>query len=118
MSEDVKVMVCPGGERLVLDEDDARVRAEALRLGVIEQLSAAIRNGTGHRGASTITKDGERFVAIIVWAGFEKPSKNGWASISATPANEKTAGWLMDACRVLINADSVAMFPASASWRN
>ena len=118
MSERVKVMLCPGGERIVTDEDDVRVQATALRLGVLDQLSAAVRNGTGQRGASVITKDGDQFVAVIVWAGFAKASNNGWASYAVTPANEKTAGWLMDACRVLIDADTSALMPADRSWRN
>lgn len=118
MSERVKVMVCPTGERIVSDEDDARVQVEALRLGVIEQLSAAIRNGNGQRGASVITRDGNRLVAIIRWAGFAKASNNGWASMSVTPANDKTAGWLMDAVNILIDADTTALVPAPASWRN
>lgn len=118
MTERVKVMVCPGGERIVTDENDLRVQATALRLGVLEQLSAAIRNGNGQRGASVIMKDGEQFVAVIVWAGFAKASNNGWASYAVTPANEKTAGWLMDACCILIDADTVGLMPGDASWRN
>ena len=118
MSTPVKVYSFPGGERIVSDEDDLRVQATALRLGVIEQLSAAIRNGNGQRGASVITKDGQQFVAVIVWAGFEKASNNGWASMAVAPANEKTAGWLMDACRILIDADTVGLMPGDTSWRN
>jgi len=118
MTEGVKVMVCPTGERIVSDEDDARVQAEALRLGVIEQIAAATRNGTGQRGASVITCDGNRMVAIIRWAGFPKASNNGWASMAISPANEKTAGWLMDACRILIDGDTVGLTPADRSWRN
>lgn len=114
----VNAMHLPGGERIVTDEDDVRVQATALRLGVLEQLSAAIRSGNGQRGASIIAKDGEQFVAVIVWAGFAKASNNGWASYAVTPANEKTAGWLMDACRVLIDADTVGLTPADTSWRN
>ena len=118
MSERVKVLVCPGGERIVTDEDDLRVQATALRLGVLEQLSAAVRNGNDQRGASIITKDGAQFVAVIRWAGFAKASNNGWASFAVTPANEKTAGWLMDACRILIDGDTVGLTPADRSWRN
>lgn len=118
MDSDVKVMVCPGGERIVTDENDLRVQATALRLGVLEQLSAAIRSGNGQRGASVVVKDGEQFVAVIVWAGFAKASNNGWASYAVTPANEKTAGWLMDACHILIDADTVGLMPGDTSWRN
>ncbi len=118
MSDGVKVMVCPTGERIVSDEDDARVQAEALRLGVIEQIAAAVRNGDGQRGASVITRDGNRLVAIIRWAGFPKASNNGWASMSVTPANDKTAGWLMNAVHLLIDGDSMALLPADGSWRN
>jgi len=118
LNSDVKLTVCPGGERIVTDEDNVRVQATALRLGVLDQLSAAIRNGHGQRGASVILKDGPQFVAVIVWAGFEKASNNGWASMAVTPANDKTAGWLMDACRILIDADTVGLMPEDASWRN
>ena len=118
MTEGVKVMVCPTGERIVSDEDDARVQAEALRLGVIEQIAAAIRGGIGQRGASVSTKDGDRFVAIIRWAGFPKASNNGWASMAISPANEKTAAWIRRAVHLLIDADSSALVPANSSWRN
>src|SRR2546430_508516 len=118
MSAGVKIYALPGGERIISDEDDARVQAEALRLGVIEQVSTAIRNGTGQRGASVITRDGDRLVAIIRWAGFAKASNNGWASMSVTPACDKTAGWLMDAVNILIDADNVAMVPGGPSCRN
>jgi hypothetical protein len=118
MSEDVKVMVCPTGERIVTDEDDARVQAEALRLGVIEQIAGAVRNGAGQRGASVVTRDGNRMVAIIRWAGFEKASNNGWASMAISPANEKTAAWLVRAVNLLIGADAMALLPADTSCRN
>ena len=118
MTESVKVMVCPTGERIVTDEDDARVQAEALRLGVIEQIAAAVRNGSGERGASVITRDGNRIVAIIRWAGFPKASNNGWASMAIWPATEKTAGWLVRAVNLLIGADAMTMLPADTSWRN
>ena len=118
MCEDVKVMLCPTGERIVLDEDDTRVQAEALRLGVIEQIAAAVRNGSDQRGASVITRDAERMVAIIRWAGFPKASNNGWASMAISPANEKTASWLVRAVNLLIGADAMTMLPADRSWRN
>lgn len=118
MNNGVKVMVCPTGERIVSDEDDARVQAEALRLGVIEQIATAIRGGTGQRGASVITKDGDRFVAVIRWAGFAKASNNGWASMAIAPANEKTAGWIMHAVKLLIDGGTTTLLPADRSWRN
>ena len=118
MTEGVKVMVCPTGERIFTDEDDARVQAEALRLGVIEQIAGAIRNGIGQRGASVITKDGNRFIAIIRWAGFAKASNNGWASMAISPANEKTANWLMHAVKLLIDGGTTTLLPADRSWRN
>ena len=61
------------------------MQAEALRLGVIEQIAAAARNGNGQRGASVVTRDGNRMVAIIRWAGFAKASGNGWASMAISP---------------------------------
>lgn len=118
MSNDVKVMVCPTGERIVSDDDDARVQVEALRLGVIEQIATAVRNGSGERGASVITKDGDRFVAIIRWAGFAKASNNGWASMAISPANEKTAAWIMRAVQLAIDGGTTTLLPADRSWRN
>lgn len=118
MTEGVKVMLCPTGERIVTDDDDARVQAEALRLGVIEQIAMAVRNGSGERGASVITRDGKRFVAIVRWAGFAKASKNGWASMAIAPANEKTAAWIMRAVQLLIDGDTTTLLPADGSWRN
>lgn len=118
MSDGVKVMMCPTGERITTDEDDARVQAEALRLGLIEQIAAATRNGNGQRGASVIARDGDHMVAIIRWVGFAKASSNGWASMAISPANEKTAGWLARAVNPLIDADGMMMLPADGSWRN
>lgn len=93
MNSDVKLTVFPGGERIVTDEDDVRVQATALRLGVLEQLSAAIRNGNGQRGASVILKDGPQFVAVIVWAGFEKrPTTAGRAWRSRLRTTKPQAG--------------------------
>ena len=118
MSERAKTYTLPGGERIVSDEDDVRVQADALRLGVLEQIAAAIRNGDGERGASVLTRDGNRIVAIIRWAGFAKASNNGWASMAVTPASEKTAGWLMNAVNLLIDGDTIGQVPADTSWRN
>lgn len=118
MTDDVKVAVCPTGERIVIDEDDGRVQAEALRLGVIERIESATRNGSGQRGASVITRDGQRIVAIVRWAGFADASRNGWASVAISPANEKTAGWLVRAVKLLVGADTMALLPADGSWRN
>ena len=38
--------------------------------------------------------------------------------MSVTPANEKTAGWLMNAANLLIDGDTIGLVPADASWRN
>ena len=116
MSEGVNVMVLPGGERIVLDEDDARVQATALRLGVIEKVSAEINKCTGQRGVSVLMRDGDRLVAVVAWTGFDDPTKNGWASVSITPANEKTAGWLVNAARRIIGAYDVRMVKGGAPW--
>ena len=54
----------------------------------------------------------------IRWAGFAKASNNGWASMAISPANEKTAGWLMHAVKLLIDGGTTTLLPADRSWRN
>jgi len=116
MSKAVKVMVCPGGERFVIDEDNARAKAEALRLGVIEILSAELQKVTGSGAASVTMKDGDRLVMIVSWKGFASASENGWASVSVTPANEKTAAWLVMLAHRLAQATEIRMVEGGAPW--
>lgn len=118
MPSDVNVVIFPDGTRLVRNDDDAAAKAEALRLGLLPALSAQLRQRTGKRGAAGIARDGDRLVAIIVWAGFESASDNGWITLALTPACEKTAGWLMRITHNLIDATTVQFMEGGAPWRN
>ena len=117
MSKAVKVMVSPTGERFVTNEDDARAKAEALRLGLLPSITAALRKHEGRqRCASGLVRDGDRLVAIIAWQGFASEKDNGWISVTATPACEKTADKLVELARQLTNATSIRFVEGGAPW--
>lgn len=118
MSKAVKVYELPGGERIVTNADDASAKAEALRLGMLSALEASLRKHEGQRCASAIARDGNRIVAIIAWAGFTAASENGWVSMSATPACERTAGWLVQAAHRLIERPAIRFVEGGAPWQN
>jgi len=118
MKASVKVYTFPDGERLVTNADDASAKAEALRLGMLSALEAALRKHDGQRCASAIARDGNRIVAIIAWAGFAAASENGWVSITATPACEKTADWLVRAAHRLIERPAIRFVEGGAPWKN
>lgn len=118
MSRAVKIYEMPGGERLVTNADDASAKAEALRLGMLSALEAALRKHEGQRCASAIARDGDRIVAIIAWAGFAEASENGWVSITATPACEKTADWLVRAAHRLIERPTIRHVEGGVPWKN
>ena len=118
MNTDVKVYDLPGGERIVTDADDTSAKAAALRLGMLSALEASLRKHEGQRCASAIARDGNRMVAIIAWAGFPSASENGWVSLTATPACETTADWLVRAAHRLIERPSIRFVEGGAPWRN
>jgi hypothetical protein len=118
MSNDVNFVIFPGGERLVRNDDEAAAKAEALRLGLLPELIVQLRSRTGQRGAAGIARDGDRIVAVVVWAGFKSASDNGWITLTATPACEKTADWLVRIAHTLIDATSVQFMERGSPWRN
>ena len=114
----VNLLIFPDGTRLVRNDDEAAAKAEALRLGLLPDLSAQLRQRKGQRGAAGIARDGDRLVAIVVWAGFEAASDNGWITLTITPACEKTAGWLVRITHNLIDASSVQFIEGGGPCRN
>lgn len=118
MSAAVNMVLLPGGHRVVGSDDDAAVKAEALRLGLLPALSAALKKRTGQRGAAALARDGDRLVAIIAWAGFPSDADNGWASLSVTPACEETSTWLVAVAHRMIDATGVRFMEGGAPWRN
>jgi hypothetical protein len=119
MSEGDNVTLLPGGGRLVRSEDEAKVKAEALRLGILPEVSAVLKQ---HRGrphvAAGIRQEGNRIVAIIAWAGFDAAADNGWMSLTATPACDKTASLLLKIAAELTNARRIQMVEGGSSWRS
>jgi len=118
MSYDVNFLILPSGERLVRSDDEGSAKAQTLRLGLLPALCAQLRSRTGQRGAAGIAWDGDRIVAIVVWAGFASASDNGWITLTATPACEKTADWLVRIAHTLIDATSVQFIEGGSPWRN
>ena len=116
MKASVKTYTFPGGERVVTNADDTSAKAEALRLGMLSALEAALRKREGQRCASAITRDGNRIVAVIAWAGFPAASENGWVSLTATPACEKTADWLVRAAHRRIESPAIRFVEGGAPW--
>lgn len=117
MNAPVNVLILPSGAHVVRGDDDATAKAEALRLGLLPAVCAALRKHAGSRGAAGIARDGDRLVAVIAWDGFESAEDNGWASLSITPACEETANWLVGAVSRLIDATNIR-FEGGAPWRN
>ena len=115
MTPRVKVMELPTGERLVTNEDDAS-GAEALRLGLLPALNAALSKYPGQCCAAALARDGNRLVSVLVWKGFPTASRNGWVTVSATPACDRTAGWLLKLARIMTGSSKVHFIEGGAPW--
>ncbi|MEA3212343.1 MAG: hypothetical protein QOE70_5400 [Chthoniobacter sp.] len=109
MIEGVNVMLPPAGYRVVRNGDDASVKAEAQRLGVLTALNTQLNARAGQRAAAALARDGDRLVAILAWAGFESNVDNGWASLAVTPACDATADWLVAVAHQIIDVADVQM---------
>lgn len=109
MTERVNVVLLPAGYRVVRNEDDASVKAEALRLGVLDALNAQLNARDGQRAAAALARDRDRLVAILAWAGFESDVDNGWTSLAVTPACDETVDWLVAVAHQIIEVADVRM---------
>lgn len=119
MTDGVNVVELPGGQRLTGNYEDASVKADALRLGVLPALNAELSKGTGARGAVVMARDGDaRLVAIIGRAGFGSDADNGWTSLSITPATEQTARLLLGFVELLVNVRELRALKGDEPWRN
>jgi hypothetical protein len=118
MKTGVNALRTPDGDPVVWNFDDAAAKADALRLGLLPALSKAVRKGSGSRVRVALGKDGDRLVAIIVWEGFARASENGWASLSVSPACDRTAMWLVQVAQKLANSKNVQPIPGDVSCRN
>jgi hypothetical protein len=117
MSDKINCLMLPGGTCIYQDTNDARAQSEALRLGLLPGMMAQLRKRSGQRGVAGLSRDGDRIVAIIAWAGFDAARDNGWATFSISPANEETAGFLSTMAHRMVDADSVRM-EGGPAWRN
>jgi hypothetical protein len=118
MTERVNTLLLPAGHRVLRNDDDASVKAEALRLGLLPTLSAELNKRRGQRGAAALARDGDRLVAILAWAGFASETDNGWTSLSVTPGCEETAEWLVALAHRLIEKPDVRLLEGGAPCRN
>lgn len=117
MSATVKVYQMPGGERIVINTDDASAKAEALRLGLLSGLESSLREHEGQRSAGAITRAETCIVAIIAWAGFTA-ADNGWVSLTATPASERTTDCLLRMVYRLIERPAIRFAEGVSPWMN
>ena len=94
-------LVLPNGAVLLKDMDDDRSKATALDLGLYPFILAALKSTTGPCGAAAIQRKGDWLVAVLAWERCN--SGNGWATLSMSPVNEETAGFLTRLSRVLVD---------------
>lgn len=109
MRDDVNCLKLPNGAVLRADHNDARARAEALRLGLLPGMMAQLNSRAGTHGVAGVARDGDKVVAVIAWAGFESPTDNGWGTLSISPATDDMAGWLAMLAHRIVGADTVRM---------
>lgn len=116
MSDAVKALTLPTGERIVSEEDDAKAKADALRLGLLPKIEASLRRYEGRsRCAAAIVHDGNRMVAIIAWRGFASAIDNGWVSVSASPPTLIAAVYLERLARRFIEDAEIQSLERSAA---
>ena len=75
------VIALPEGGVMYRCNDNAAVKACALRLGMYPHLTESLRRQTGRRSSACITYVDGAVVAVIVWEGFEEERQNGWTAL-------------------------------------
>ena len=119
MSTPVKIMEFSDGCRLHWNFDDANAKAVAVRLNLLQAIREKLGKVDCERGAAGIRRDGDRFVAVLAWDGFENPSVNRWITVSATPPGEAAVDLLLFLIRQMIGEDkNPRILEDEASWRN
>ena len=94
-------LVLPNGAVLLKDMDDDRSKAAAVDLGLYPYILAALKSTDGPCGAAAIQRKGDWLVAVLAWERCN--AGNGWATLSMTPVNDETAGFLTRLARVLVD---------------
>ena len=83
-----------------------------------EAQPVALQERAAQRGAAVLTRDGDRLLAIVAWAGFASEEDNGWASLSVTPACNETADWPAAVAHRMINGTGMRFLERSSPWKN
>jgi len=91
----------PTGAVLLKDMDDDRSKATAVELGLYPGIEAKLKSTNGPCGTAAIQRKGDWLVAVLAWERCDKG--NGWATLSMSPVNEQTAGFLTRLARVLVD---------------
>ena len=114
-------MLLSGGTVVRRCEDDAEVKALAIRLGVYSQITAGLRKmGHAKRPASAaLCRDGNTLHAIVLLSGWADPKDNGWVAMSASPASRDSAAFLERFARTAISGNANTRFEeAQRPWPN
>ncbi len=110
-----------GGTMVRHCDDDAVVKALAIRLGVYSQIVTGLRE-VGHvkRPASAaLCRDGDTLHAIVLLSGWDDPKDNGWVAMSASPVSPEGAALLERFARTAISGAANTRFEeAQRSWPN
>jgi hypothetical protein len=83
------MMLLPGGLVVRQCNDDAKVKALAIRLGVYAQIVAGMRQDVARPACAAMCRDGDSLYAILLLSGWDDPKDNGWVALTATPACEQ-----------------------------
>ncbi len=110
-------MRLPGGLVLRQCNDDAEVKALAIRLGVYAQIVEAMRSGLPRPAAAALCRDGDTLHAILLLSGWDDPKDNGWVALSATPACEQGVALLERFVRTAV-AGAARMEEADRQWNS
>ena len=93
-------LVLPNGAVLLKDMDDDRSKATAINLGMYPRIVEGLKSIEGPCGAAGIQRNGDWIVAALAW---ERCSGgNGWATLSMSPVNDETVGFLVRLTKALV----------------
>jgi len=100
---DAVFLPLPEGAVLLKDMDEASARRMAVRLGLHSAIEAVLQDANGPCAASVLQRDGDWLRGVYAWQGFR--FWKGWATLSISPVNEKTALFMLKITRMLVDGD-------------
>ena len=114
-----RTMLMSGGTVLHHCDDDAEVKALAIRLGVYPQIMAGVRRNVARPASAALCRDGDALHAIVLLSGWDDPKDNGWTALSASPATPDGAALLERFVRTAISGAATTRFEeGSKPWPN